>query len=268
MLDYERAVKSDLNSVLDIIQRAFYNDKTILGIEPDFCASPEKLREYISSRRVWKLTTGEELVGCLIAYIDRNKEGFLVCVAVKPELQNKGFGAQAMDWLMQQFRSVRVWHCFVPTANSQTKHFFEQNGFTISNETYNTSNDYYNNKFYSLFKKDLDEETDDPKGGCLYKDLAQHGFKGEFFEDLLKVENVRIERIISRGQTSPESGFYDQHWTEIVLVLCGNAHLEIEGQVYELRSGDWRCIYPHEKHRVIKTSCEPPCVWYAIHISE
>ena len=222
MLDYERAVKSDLNSVLDIIQRAFYNDKTILGTEPDFCASPEKLSEYISSRRVWKLTTGEELVGCLIAYIDRNKEGFLVCVAVKPELQNKGFGAQAMDWLMQQFRSVRVWHCFVPTANSQTKHFFEQNGFTISNETYNTSNDYYNNKFYSLFKKDLDEETDDPKGGCLYKDLAQHGFKGEFFEDLLKVENVRIERIISRGQTSPESGFYDQHWTEIVLVLCGN----------------------------------------------
>lgn len=267
MLNYERAVKSDFDPVLDIIQRAFYNDKTILGIEPDLCKTPEKLNEYISSRRVWKVLNNDELVGCLIAYIDQNKEGFLACIAVKPELQKTGLGSQAMNWLMQQFRSARVWHCFVPTANSQTKHFFERNGFVKSNEVYNINN-HYNNKLYSLFKKDLNEEADDPKGGCLYKDLAKHGYNEEFFEDLLKVENVRIERIISRGQTSPESGFYDQHWTEIVLVLCGSAQLEIEGKVYELRSGDWRCIYPHEKHRVLKTSSEPPCLWYAIHISE
>ena len=41
----------------------------------------------------------------------------------------------------------------------------------------------------------------------------------EIVEDLLKKDGVRIERILSRGQTSPESGWYDQDEHEWVMVL-------------------------------------------------
>ena len=32
----------------------------------------------------------------------------------------------------------------------------------------------------------------------------------EIFEDIVKTDALRIERIISKGQTSPESGWYEQ----------------------------------------------------------
>ena len=41
-------------------------------------------------------------------------------------------------------------------------------------------------------------------------------FSTEHVIDLVKAENVRIERIISLGQTSPEMGWYDQTENEWV----------------------------------------------------
>ncbi|WP_367241142.1 hypothetical protein [Colwellia sp.] len=32
----------------------------------------------------------------------------------------------------------------------------------------------------------------------------------EIFEDILITEKLRVERIVSKGQTSPETGWYDQ----------------------------------------------------------
>lgn len=43
----------------------------------------------------------------------------------------------------------------------------------------------------------------------LFKDLPNN-LDEEVFEDLLTHKNLRIERIVSTGQTSPKSGWYDQ----------------------------------------------------------
>ena len=43
----------------------------------------------------------------------------------------------------------------------------------------------------------------------------------EQFEALLRGEQLRIERILSKGQTSPAEGWYDQEEHEWVLVLEG-----------------------------------------------
>ncbi|MDT8317429.1 MAG: hypothetical protein RQ824_05500, partial [bacterium] len=40
----------------------------------------------------------------------------------------------------------------------------------------------------------------------------------EVFELLLQNENIKIERIISKGHRSPESGWYDQKKSEWVIV--------------------------------------------------
>lgn len=49
-------------------------------------------------------------------------------------------------------------------------------------------------------------------------DLSQ-----EQFVTLLNCSPLRIERIVSRGHRSPESGWYDQSEDEWVLVLQGEA---------------------------------------------
>ncbi|MDR2570449.1 MAG: cupin domain-containing protein [Oscillospiraceae bacterium] len=73
--------------------------------------------------------------------------------------------------------------------------------------------------------------------------------------------NVRIERIISTGQTSD---WYDQDKTEFVVLLQGNAEIEFENKTVTMSMGDTLTINPHERHKVSYTSSEPPCVWLCV----
>ena len=78
--------------------------------------------------------------------------------------------------------------------------------------------------------------------------------------------SVRIERIISRGHTSPETGWYDQDKAEWVIVLTGEASIAFENDsVVELKPGDYINIAPHKKHKVISTSSDPETIWLAVH---
>ena len=76
-------------------------------------------------------------------------------------------------------------------------------------------------------------------------------------------ENLRIERIISTGHSSPPGFWYDQPEHEWVIVLQGAAQLEFEDRVVELRPGDTINIPAHQKHRVEWTSPVEPTVWLA-----
>lgn len=88
----------------------------------------------------------------------------------------------------------------------------------------------------------------------------------EVFEVLVESESVTIERIVSKGHTSPESGWYDQERNEWVVVLQGRAKVEFEeAGVVELEAGDYVNIPAHVKHRVIETSIEPVTIWLAVH---
>ena len=79
---------------------------------------------------------------------------------------------------------------------------------------------------------------------------------------LTESDNVRIERIVSTGQTSD---WYDQPEAEFVVLLEGNAAVEYEnGKIVALSRGDSLLINPHVRHRVSYTSSEPPCVWLCV----
>lgn len=92
----------------------------------------------------------------------------------------------------------------------------------------------------------------------------------EQLDDLLVRPGVRVERIVSTGQASPPGFWYDQAWTEWVLLLAGRARLRLESadQVHHLRPGDHLLIPPHVRHRVDWTSPDEPTVWLAIHLDE
>lgn len=89
----------------------------------------------------------------------------------------------------------------------------------------------------------------------------------EQFIELLSAPHVRIERIVSSGQSSPPGHFYDQDWAEWVLVVQGAAEILFEGEAEPtlLRSGDYLYIPPHARHRIEWTDRERPTVWLGIH---
>ena len=87
----------------------------------------------------------------------------------------------------------------------------------------------------------------------------------EHFEQLVESGRVRIERIISKGHTSPESGWYDQEQNEWVMVLKGEAILAFEeGASMNLKEGDFVNIQAHQKHRVEWTTPEEETIWLAV----
>lgn len=88
----------------------------------------------------------------------------------------------------------------------------------------------------------------------------------EFFETLVSSQDVQVERIVSKGHTSPARGWYDQEKNEFVLLLKGAARLEFDdGRVEQLAPGDWLDIAAHRRHRVAWTEAGTETVWLAVH---
>jgi cupin 2 domain-containing protein len=100
----------------------------------------------------------------------------------------------------------------------------------------------------------------------LFDDLPQ-GAEQEALLDLLKRPGVRIERIVSTGQSSPPGFWYDQTHGEWVAVLAGEAKLRFEDEpaARTLRTGDFVDIAAHRRHRVEWTLPGEPTIWLAVH---
>lgn len=87
----------------------------------------------------------------------------------------------------------------------------------------------------------------------------------ELFTTLFERPGYRVERILSAGHTSPETGWYDQDEHEFILLLQGEAIIEFENDVkISLKPGDFLNIQPHQLHKVAYTSAEPHCIWLAV----
>lgn len=100
----------------------------------------------------------------------------------------------------------------------------------------------------------------------LLADLPPAG-AAEHFQTLFARSGLRIERIVSDGQSSPPGFWYDQPHDEWVMLVQGEAALEFEGgELRALRAGDCLAIPAHCRHRVARTA--PRSVWLAVHVGE
>ena len=85
--------------------------------------------------------------------------------------------------------------------------------------------------------------------------------EGERFTILHQSVGLTIERIVS--SRAPASGEYDQPHDEWVLLLGGEAELEVAGERRSLVAGDYVHLPAHTKHRVLRTS--EGALWLAVH---
>jgi len=100
-----------------------------------------------------------------------------------------------------------------------------------------------------------------PKVNSLF--AAPFHENGEVISTLLSNSQFRLEHIVSFGAASEPGFWYDQQWSEWVVLIRGNASLEFSHGQLELTMGDHLLIPAHLKHRVSHTSAD--AVWIAIH---
>lgn len=88
----------------------------------------------------------------------------------------------------------------------------------------------------------------------------------ELTQILVSSSAVRIERIVSRGQASPDGFWYCQAQTEFVLLLSGEARLDFAEPASSLKltAGDWLVIEAGCHHRVAWTSSEKESIWLCV----
>lgn len=90
----------------------------------------------------------------------------------------------------------------------------------------------------------------------------------ELFETLFQREGLKVERIISHGQTTPPGEWYDQAWDEWVILLSGSATLRFDNdELHRLSAGDYLLIPAHCRHRVEHTDEKVKSVWLALHLA-
>lgn len=86
----------------------------------------------------------------------------------------------------------------------------------------------------------------------------------EKFFEIFKDEKIKIEKIVSNGQKSPQDFWYEQEKNEFVLVMEGFAIVEFEDFEVELKKGDCLNIKAYQKHRVKFTTLDETTIWFAV----
>jgi cupin 2 domain-containing protein len=88
----------------------------------------------------------------------------------------------------------------------------------------------------------------------------------EIVEILVSRPCLRIDRIVSLGQASPDGFWYDQEESEWIVLLAGAARLRLadEPEAHLLNAGDSIDIPARRRHRVEWTDATEPTVWLAV----
>lgn len=97
--------------------------------------------------------------------------------------------------------------------------------------------------------------------GNLFDD-AQPPCEGERFDALLSHRNLVIERIVSSADITPVE--YVQTQDEWVLMVRGEATLDVAGTSHALRSGDYLFLPAGTPHTVQRVS--DGALWLAVHL--
>jgi cupin 2 domain-containing protein len=104
-----------------------------------------------------------------------------------------------------------------------------------------------------------------PRFGSLRDGPVPAAPGAETFTELLRMGDVRVERIASRAVR--DGAWYEQAWPEFVLVVAGTACLAFaDGSEHRLASGDWAHLPAGCRHRVAWTDPSADTIWLAVHL--
>jgi len=91
--------------------------------------------------------------------------------------------------------------------------------------------------------------------------------KNEVFDILLKQKDIKIERITTLGQATPQGKWLLEKTDEWVIVLQGKAKLRFaeNKKLISMKTGDYIFIPAGTPHRVEWSDPKQKTIWLAIH---
>lgn len=130
----ERATPDDVNSLIQVQDKAFLEDFETYGECPGYGKTYQKMLTAIENKFVFKITVDGKIVGDIIVVSQSGGHYHLGGLCVIPEYENKGIGQQAMLFLDTYFGDAVHWSLKTPADKWRNHYFYEKCGFHIARE--------------------------------------------------------------------------------------------------------------------------------------
>ncbi|MGE6618746.1 GNAT family N-acetyltransferase [Bacillus mycoides] len=145
IISIEKATILDAEKLTEIMKRTFDEEaKQWLcdqdgvidyNIQPPGCSSVEMMKYSIEELESFKVIMNKEIIGGIIVTISGKSYGRIDRIFVEPKHQGIGIGAQVIDFIEEEFPSVRIWDLETSSRQINNHHFYKKMGYETIFET-------------------------------------------------------------------------------------------------------------------------------------
>lgn len=128
-IEIREAVLQDIEDIINVQNRSFYDEYVKYGMCPAYNESHEAIEKCIRQQKVYVVTIGAEIIGDVILHKVEDDRYHIQVVSVVPEYHNKGIGKIVMRYIENDNPEVKVWELATPAESYRNHHFYEKLGY-------------------------------------------------------------------------------------------------------------------------------------------
>lgn len=128
-ITFRKATINDIDKIIVVQNRSFYDDYIKYGECPSYNESQEKINTYINKNIVYIIEYNDEIIGDIIIRRISDEKFYLRVICVIPEFHNYGIGQKAINFIEKDNPRVRIWELITPFKSYRNHHFYEKMGY-------------------------------------------------------------------------------------------------------------------------------------------
>lgn len=136
-LSFKKACVEDCEILIDINNKAYYDDYIRYGVCPGYNIPIEEMKGSIEHKDIEKylICVDNKPIGAVSVRNEGNKKYYLGNLCIIPEYQHKGIGKAAIDFLLDNYKDMKELNLITPADKIQNVRFYTKKcNFTITNE--------------------------------------------------------------------------------------------------------------------------------------
>lgn len=124
-----RATIKDIDKLIDVQNRSFYDDYIAYGECPAYDESKEMMEKYIRESIVYAIECNNEIAGDIIARKVKDGKFYLRVICIAPEFHNHGIGQKAIKYIEEDNLEAKIWELITPFKSYRNHYFYEKMGY-------------------------------------------------------------------------------------------------------------------------------------------
>jgi GNAT superfamily N-acetyltransferase len=130
----ERATIENAEKLRQVAMQAFAEDTELYGASPSGVDQIENHREWILKYHYYKIINDDEIIGGIIVMPD--SDGYaLGALFIIATFQNQGIGTRSVEFIENQYPTVKKWSLCTAYLNDRVRHFYEGLGYKVVGQT-------------------------------------------------------------------------------------------------------------------------------------